>query len=180
MTMPYTSLVEHAAKALAFHRIPNHDGRRLRWPEDEHDTLSGRDGTVPFVWEFTETLRAEARAMLEAIGITPEHDAIAAEPVVVNKGRVFYTTETRYVVSITPDEFDLIQTYGHWIKSITHHLRHTTQADGLPHLSNSQQFGQGIAFNLRMKNDTPENRDAISEAITNYIELCRAEKERKA
>lgn len=179
MTAPYASLVEHAAKAIAFRRL-RYIGVPIRWPKNEFDDLPDDQGCAPIEWDYVLLCREEARAVLEALGITPEHDAIAAEPIVVNKGRVFYTTETRYVVSITPDEFDLIQTYGHWIKSITHHLRHTTKADGLPHLSNSQQFGQGIAFNLRIKNDTPENRDAISEAITNYIELCRVEKERRA
>lgn len=181
MTAPYASLVEHAAKALAFNRLPQRFNRHpVRWPEDEHDTVSGRDGTVPFDWDYAEACRAEARVVLEALGITPEHDSIAAEPIVVNKGRVFYTTETRYLVGLTHDEFMLIREQGHWIKSITHHLRHTTKADGIPHLSNSDRFGHGIAFNMRLKDDTPESRDEIADAIDSYIELCRVEKERRA
>lgn len=109
-----------------------------------------------------------------------EQDQIAREPNVVNKGRVFYTSETQYIVSITLDEFTLIREQGHWIKSLTHHLRYSTSVSDMPHLSNSGQFGYGIAFSIRIKDDTPENRDVIADEIANYIELCRVEKERRA
>lgn len=109
-----------------------------------------------------------------------EQDQIALDPTVVNKGRVFHTTETHYVATITHDEFTLIREQGHWIKSLTHHLRYSTSVSDMPHLSISAPFGYGIAFSIRIKDDTPENRDVIADEIANYIELCRVEKERRA
>lgn len=57
--------VEAAAKAIAMARYANHNPP-VRWPADENDCLSGRDGTVPLSWDYAEECRASARAALRA------------------------------------------------------------------------------------------------------------------
>lgn len=68
-TTPDADGVERGAMALGLHRIPGGGtttSPRTRWPVDENDRLSGRDGTVPLEWDFAQRCRQEARVVLEA------------------------------------------------------------------------------------------------------------------
>lgn len=69
-TEPCLSDVEVAARALGLHRNPGGCGpfdSPTRWPIDERDQLSARDGTVPLTWDFAEQCRSEAKVMLAAL-----------------------------------------------------------------------------------------------------------------
>ena len=166
----YAVLVEHAAKALAFKRLRNY-GHPIRWPADKDDTLADREGVSPIAWHFAEECRAEAQAMLEGIGITWEHDQIAADPITVHAGRVCHTARTRYIMHVDRDDYDVLLSHGWLTSGIDYVLRHHSEAEGTIHLVQTKQ-GEGIAFDLSIEHDTPEERDKIAGLITRHIQKC--------
>lgn len=61
---PIPSLIEEMAKALAYSTYPHIDGRPTRWPTDADDRIPGRDGSVPFDWDFAVACREKAQAIV--------------------------------------------------------------------------------------------------------------------
>jgi hypothetical protein len=61
---PIPSLIEEMAKALAFASVVNRPDMKLRWPEGPDDRISGRDGSVPFGWDFVVECRRQAQAIV--------------------------------------------------------------------------------------------------------------------
>lgn len=77
-------------------------------------------------------------------------------------GREFYPTQTRYVVKITEEEYDLLMACSHRmdIGGIAYYLRSKSHATGDVHLARTK-FCHGIAFDLRREDDDESNRDHI-------------------
>lgn len=95
-TETQAAVVEKAAEALGLHRFPGGDkpyDPPTRWPADEQDTLSGRDGTVPLTWEFAEKCREDVRIVMAALGSCA-------------------TTDTGDLISDLTDFADRIDRYG--------------------------------------------------------------------
>ncbi|QZP07805.1 hypothetical protein [Caenibius sp. WL] len=64
---PEQDAVERAAFIIAQKLTPPQSGEILRMPKHGMDTLSGRDGSISYTWDFAEKCRDIARAALAAM-----------------------------------------------------------------------------------------------------------------
>lgn len=89
-------------------------------------------------------------------------------------GREFYPTQTRYIVKITEEEYKLLLVTSHRmnIGSVAYYLRTKSNATGEIHVARVK-FCYGVAFDLRMEDDTESGRDHIGHLIQSYIKLAR-------